>query len=357
MNPLRIAVIGVGALGQHHARILAGLPDVDLVGVADSDPENGKRVAENCGVNYSSDYRDLLATVDAVSVAVPTFAHLAVAGECLARGIPTLVEKPLAENVAQGRLLTKQAEKSGALLQVGHIERFNPAFQAARPHIGRPKYIRAERLSPFSFRSTDIGVTHDLMIHDIDLVLDFVGSPVDSIEAFGLNILGSHEDVVQARLRFQNGALADLTANRVSLQVSRKMQVWSSAGFVGIDFQEREVTCCTPSEMLLYGTPPVERARQPGADIEQLKADVFGNFLRVDHPTVSPFDALTAELSSFVECVRHGHQPTVDGQAALNALQVAEQVLESAAAHQWDGHSHGAVGPAASFTEQRKLAG
>ncbi len=316
MKQLNIAVIGVGALGQHHARILAGLPDVELAGVADTNQDAGNRVAENCGVPYYSDYRELLSRVDAVCVAVPTFAHLAVAGECLSQGIPTLVEKPLALNSDQGRLLVKQAEKSETLLQVGHIERFNPAMQAALPHISQPKYIRSERLSPFSFRSTDIGVIHDLMIHDIDLVLDLAASPLKSVEAFGLNVLGDHEDVAQARLRFENGCLADLTANRVSLNISRKMQVWSATGFVGIDFGEREVTTCAPSETLLYGTSPVERAHQPGADIEQLKSDVFENFLRVEHPKVTPYDALTAELSSFIECLRTGQKPLVDGQAS-----------------------------------------
>ncbi len=357
MKQIKIAVIGVGALGRHHARILAGLSDVELVGVADTNQETGQRVAQDCGTRWFADYRAVLGEIDAVSVAVPTTAHLAVAGDCLTRGIPTLVEKPLALNATQGQLLVKQAEKTGAILQVGHVERFNPAMQTARPLIGPPKYIRGERLSPFSFRSTDIGVTLDLMIHDIDLVLDLAASPIASVEAFGLNILGNSEDAVQARLRFENGCVADLTANRVSLSVSRKMQVWSGSGFVGIDFGTRQVTTCAPSEALLYGTSPVERAQQPGADIEKLKADVFEHFIRVENPTVTPQDALTAELSGFVASVRTGKTPLVDGRTALKSLLVAEQILDSVAAHAWDGHSRGAVGPAPFFTGARKLAG
>jgi len=357
MKQIKIAVIGVGALGQHHARILAGMPDVELVGVADTNQENGARVAHNCGTEWFADYHEVLELVDAVSVAVPTFAHLAVAGDCLARGIPTLVEKPLALNAAQGGLLVKQSENTGAILQVGHIERFNPAMQTARPHIGPPKYIRGERLSPFSFRSTDIGVTLDLMIHDIDLVLDIAASPLVSVEAFGVNILGNSEDAVQARLRFENGCVADLTANRVSLSVSRNMQIWSSTGFVGIDFAARRVTSCAPSEALLYGTSPVERARQPGADIEKLKTDVFEHFIRVENPTVPSQDALTAELSSFIACVRTGQTPLVDGRTALQSLLAAERILDDVAAHAWDGHSQGAIGPAPFLAGPRKLAG
>lgn len=336
MSHLKVAVIGVGALGQYHAEKFAAMADVDLVGVADFHEEAGTRVAEKCGTRWVADYRELLDEVDAVSIAVPTVAHLAVAGDCLLRGIPAMVEKPLALDSHQGAQLVKLAEQTGTVLQVGHIERFNPATIAARPFIKKPKYIRGERLSPFTFRSTDIGVTFDLMIHDIDLVLDLAGAPVESIEAFGMSIMGEHEDVAQARLRFQNGCVADLTANRVSLKVSRQMQVWSADQFVGIDYGERKVTTCAPSPSLLSGASPVELAMQPGADINQLKQDVFGRFIKVDSPNVILHDALEAELRSFVECVRHGRQPVVDGHAGLAALQVAERVVQAVAAHSWE---------------------
>jgi len=357
MNPLKIAVVGVGALGRHHARILAGLPDAELIGVADTNEVTGRRVAEDCSTQWFSDYHELLDSVEAISVAVPTSAHLAVAGECLARGIPTLVEKPLALNAMQARLLARQAEKSGALLQVGHIERFNPALQAALPLISHPKYIRAERLSPFAFRSIDIGVVHDVMIHDIDLILDIVGSPLIGVEAFGVGILGERDDAVQARLRFENGCLADLTANRVSLTPSRKMQVWSESGFVGIDFATREVTSCSPTPLLLHGTSPVDLAMQPGADIEQLKSDVFERFIQVEQLPVDSCDALTAELSSFIDCIRGGNSPLVSGTVALESMLAAEKILDSVAKHDWDGHTRGTVVPSPADASRRKLAG
>ena len=187
-----MAVIGVGALGRHHARILSELPEVDLVAVADSRIEQGQEVAAKCRSKWFADYRELVDSgrVDAVSVVVPTTAHRNVAGEFLTAGIPVLVEKPLAASVAEAQTLVDLARDNQALLQVGHIERFNPAFQAARSRIDQPKYIRAERTSTYTFRSTDIGVVHDLMIHDIDLVLALVQCPLRSVEAFGVTVMG-----------------------------------------------------------------------------------------------------------------------------------------------------------------------
>src|SRR4029077_14606419 len=177
-----------------------------------------------------------------------------------------------------------------ALLQVGHVERFNPALVAARAFMDDPKYIRAERFGPFSFRSTDIGVVHDLMIHDIDLVLDLVPSPVADVQAFAVAILGEHEDCVQARITFSNGAVADLAANRVSPVTSRQMQVWGPDGCVHLDFAAREVVRYSRSPGLRFGPSLLDRARQKGADLEQLKSEIFGTFIDVQKPIVVPRD-------------------------------------------------------------------
>ncbi|MGH7130114.1 MAG: Gfo/Idh/MocA family protein, partial [Planctomycetaceae bacterium] len=218
-------------------------------------------------------------------------------------------------------------------------------------------YVRAERVGPFSFRSTDIGVVHDLMIHDLDLVADLVRSDVRRVEAFGVGLMGEHEDSVQARLVFENGCIADLTASRLSPVARRQMQVWSSSGTVTVDFTSREVTAYQPSDALLYGPSPVQRSRQPGADVEQLKRDVFGHFLRIEQPAVPATDALTAELIHFVECVRQGSQPLVGGEEALRAMTLADAVLSSVAAHEWDGSAEGAIGPFARSAATRKRAG
>ncbi|MCA9072508.1 MAG: Gfo/Idh/MocA family oxidoreductase, partial [Planctomycetaceae bacterium] len=277
MSRINMAVVGVGALGRHHARILSQLDQVNLVAVADPNAAVGQSIAKDYQTQWVADYHQLLdgdLSIQAVCVAVPTCHHYTVASEFLRQGISTLVEKPLATNVEQATELVQIAERHETILQVGHVERFNPATRSAFAGCDSPKFIFAERLSPFSFRSTDIGVVHDLMIHDIDLCLSLVQSPVTRVEAFGVSLMGSLEDSARARLTFESGCIADLVANRVNPTARRAMEIWSSTGRTQVDFTSREVVHYRPSETLLYGTPPVERAAQPGADIEQLKKDV-----------------------------------------------------------------------------------
>lgn len=345
MKKLRVGVVGVGALGRHHARIYSQLETTELVAVADSSAERGRAVAAACRTNWIPDYRDLFGQLDAVSIAVPTVAHHAVASEFLKQGIATLIEKPLASNVAEAAALVAAAEQAGTTLQVGHVERFNPAAQIARRLSGAPKYIRSERTSPYAFRSTDIGVVLDVMIHDIDLILDLVASPLVQVDAFGISILGENEDCVQARLTFENGCLADLSANRVHPSTRRVMQIWSTSGCVTADFSSREVIRYSRDDRLLYGESPLVRARRPEADIEQLKSEIFGNYLHVERPEVPKTDALTAELASFAACVLEQHEPVVNGHAALAAMRAADRVLQSVRAHRWNGHAAGPMGP------------
>lgn len=345
MNRLKMGVVGAGALGRHHSRIYSGLPTAELVAVAECNPESGKLVAEKHNAQWFADYRELVGKVDAVSVAVPTSAHFVVASHFLRAGVPVLVEKPLAASLDEARSLVEMAERARVALQVGHVERFNPTFRTAREACGRPRYIRAERLSNYAFRSMDIGVVHDLMIHDIDLVLDLVQSPVRRVEAFGISIFGGHEDSAQARVVFENGCIADFVANRISPVARRALQIWSEQGTVTADLTSREVVSYSRSDALRFGRSPLLLASDPGADIEQLKKDVFGRFLKVDSLPVAATDALTEELASFVDCVQTGRQPLVDGDAAVVALSVADRILDSIAVHQWDGHGQGAIGP------------
>lgn len=332
MASLRMAVIGVGALGQHHARIVSQLPDVTLVAVADPRPEQGQKVATSAGTRWVANHRELIDEVDAVTIAVPTCLHVNVATDFLENGIHSLVEKPLAADLADAHRLVRMAERSGATLQVGHIERFNPAFQAASEICDSPKYIRAERLSPFSFRSTDIGVVHDMMIHDLDLVLALVRSPVIRVEALGLGLMSFHEDSVQARLTFANGCVADLAASRLHPSSRRTMTVWTESKCLAIDYGSRELTTYSPTPRLLFGQSPVAQAQLPGTDIEQLKREVFGTLIDVQTQTIPPQDALTAEISEFVHSVRSGETPTVSGHVALESLSIAERILEVLAA-------------------------
>lgn len=335
MSPLKLIVVGAGALGRHHARILSQMDGVELVAVADPRNEIGKAVAEATGSRWVADFRDVIDQVDAASVVVPTFLHREVASEFLKRGIPTLVEKPLAGNADDGKMLVDLARDNEVILQVGHVERFNPAMVTARKLSGLPKYIRAERVSPFPFRSTDISVVHDLLIHDIDLVLDLVRSKVESVQAFGVSLMSPLQDMINARLTFENGCIVDLSACRVHPAVKRELQVWSAIGCVNVDLQNRSVTNYAPGENLLFGKSPVELAQQPGADVEQLKKDVFGKFIRVEEADINDADALTDELSEFVSCIRDGGTPSCDGETALAALEVADRILETAAEHNW----------------------
>ncbi len=343
MKSLRMAVVGVGHLGRHHARILAGMDGVELVAVADSRIEQARGVAEPLDARAVDDYREILDDVDAVTVAVPTQLHREVAGAFLERGIPTLVEKPLASSSAAALELVALARKNAVVLQVGHIERFNPALSVLDRFRVQPKYIAAERLSTYSFRSTDIGVVLDLMIHDIDLVLSLVDRPVAAISALGVSVFGRHEDIANARIWFEGGLVADLSASRASYQAVRKMRVWGSEGYATLDFAARQGTVVRPSDRLRRGELDIE-----GLDLSQpaaVKDHLFGKILRVDRVQPESRDQLTHELEDFVRAVKTGSRPRVTGEDGLRAIELADQILRCVDAHRWDGTAEGPVGP------------
>jgi predicted dehydrogenase len=335
MTAIRMGVVGTGALGRHHARILSEMPGIELVAVADTNLAAAAETAARCRTRPTADYRELLREVAAVVVAVPTSLHAAVANDFLAAGADVFVEKPLAGSLREAQEIVSLAGRHAAVLQVGHVERYNPGLVAARPFLARPRYIRAERFAPFSFRSTDIGVVHDLMIHDLDVVLDLVAAPVTDLQAIGTAIVTDLEDCVQARITFSNGTIADLAANRVSPVTSRQMQVWGDDGCVHIDFAARHAVRYSRGPALQFGGNLAERARKKGADIEKLKSEVFGSFIEVHRPEAVPCDQLTEELLAFAECVRHRSRPLVDGETALKAMAVAERVLENIAHPRW----------------------
>ncbi|MFO0888623.1 MAG: Gfo/Idh/MocA family oxidoreductase [Isosphaeraceae bacterium] len=346
MKRLRVGVVGVGHLGQHHARILAARPDVELVAVADSRAEQAQTVADRLGTRAVRDYRDLLGHVEAVSIAVPTALHREVAGSFLARGVASMVEKPLASSLAEAEQLVRIAHGAGALLQVGHIERFNPALAALQSMAIRPKYISAERLSTYTFRSSDIGVVLDLMIHDIDLVLSLVPAPVRSVAAVGVSLFGDHEDVANARVEFADGTVANLTASRASYAALRKMRIWAGEGYASLDFAARSATLVRPSDEFLAGQLDLE-----GVDVSQpaaVKEHLFGKVLRVDRVQPEGNDQLPLELDEFVRAVRGEVTPRVRGDDALRAMRLADQVLKSLDAHHWDGEGSPAPLPAES---------
>jgi predicted dehydrogenase len=337
MPGLRVGVVGVGHLGKEHARILAGLPEVELVGVADSYPAQAEAIAQRYGVRAFVDHRDLLPLVQAAVIVVPTTHHHAVACDFLHNGVPLLVEKPLAQSLDQADDLHALSARRGVLLQVGHIERFNPAFEELQRHPLQPRFIACERYSGYSGRSTDIGVVLDLMIHDIDLVLTLVKAPLRSVEALGVVVLGGHEDLAQARLTFANGCVADLKASRVHPSAVRRLHVFGPEGFAGVDFARRHLTLMQPADHLR------QRRLDPGT-LATLKTELFSRHFQMQELDCNSGDQLTRELQDFVRCVRLGGRPRVDAAAGRDALAVASQILDSLQSHSW-GDSTGLAGP------------
>ena len=304
---LRVAVIGVGHLGQHHARLLAGMPGVTLAGVADTKPGRADEVAARYGTRACTDARELPGSLDAIVVAVPTAAHLAVARPFLEQGIPTLVEKPLAASLAEADEMIALASTHGALLAAGHTERFNPAVVAALPLVDAPRFVEVHRLGTFPERSLDIDVIFDLMIHDLDLLLTAVGEPVVAVEAVGVNVLTPRTDIANARLRFASGCIANVTASRISRERVRKARFFQRDAYVSIDYaaQEVEVYRLEPQE----GRPVIAGGRLP----------------------VTQEEPLLRELADFIMAIHERREPAVNGVAGREALALATRIAEEMA--------------------------
>jgi predicted dehydrogenase len=309
---VRTAVIGVGHLGRHHARILASLPGHTLVGVVDTDADRAAQIAAAHGTQAYADWRDLVGRIDAAVVAVPTESHAAVAQGLLESGIHALVEKPLTRTVAEADALIATAARTGMVLAVGHSERFNPAVVAARPHVKDPRFIEIHRLGTFPERSLDIDVVFDLMIHDLDLILNFVPSEVEGVEAVGVPVLTPRIDIANARVRFANGCIANLTASRISREPVRKVRFFQRDAYVSIDTAGREV------EMWRLVPQPGGVPKIGGGKIE-----VPGN------------EPLRSELEDFLAAVRDRRAPEVSGAEGRAALALAARIVEL-----MDGHGH-----------------
>ena len=300
---LRIAVIGVGHLGRHHARILSTLPGAELVAVVDTDRARAEDVAAANGTRPVVDYHDVLGQVDAVTLAVPTELHREIALPFLSSGVPVLVEKPMARSLGEADDMIAAAARMKVALGVGHTERFNPAVAAARPLVTDPRFIEVHRLGTFPDRSLDIDVVFDLMIHDLDVVLSLVHSEIDSIEAVGVPVLTGRVDIANARVRFANGCVANLTASRISRDRVRKIRFFQPAAYVSIDYaaQKLEVWRLVKSD----GAPPSIQ----GGDLE-----------------VTNEEPLKRELADFVDAVASGRAPAVTGEEGRRALALATEI-------------------------------
>ncbi|MCX7387300.1 MAG: gfo/Idh/MocA family oxidoreductase [Planctomycetota bacterium] len=335
MNRVKLAVVGVGALGQHHARILSTMPDVHLVGVVDSREQQGRQIAAKHGTQWFASPAQILPLVQGVIIAVPTIFHQDVGLPFLEAGIAVLMEKPLAHSLQAAQTLQRMAVFRRSILQVGHVERFNPAFELLQEKIERPLYIRAQRLSPYTFRSTDIGVVHDLMIHDIDLVLALTGDSIVSVDTFGAVTFGPHEDMAVARLKTSSGIIADITASRMSPVAERTIQVFSTNGCVTADLNQRTVSRWQPVAPLAANPSLVHDIIAATPDPTTLKNEVFQKWITNETLQASSVDALTAELTDFVRCIRTDGRPRVSGEDAVRALEVADRILAGIAKWSW----------------------
>lgn len=328
MTATRMAVVGCGHLGGIHARLLAARPDVDLVAVVDPVAESRERVAAAHGCRPIADPRELPGLVDAVVVAAPTGLHADVSLPLLEAGVDLLVEKPLAATVEDARAIVIAARRHGRVVAVGHVERFNPAWREAAARARGVQVLEACRLAPFTFRSLDVGVVHDLMIHDIDLVLSLEPGRLERVEARGLVATGGHEDAMRARLTFASGLVADLTASRINPVLTRTLSMWTADGIVSLDFNAKSVSVLTASPAVRAGG--FSAAKVPPADRGVMKERFFADVLPLETLVVPDANAIAAEHDDFLTAIRTGRQPLVHASAGAAAVEIAARVLEAA---------------------------
>lgn len=299
MKKVRVGVVGVGHLGSAHAKIYARLKAADFIGVCDCNFERAKDIGKKYDVRYHADYEELFGRIDAASIVVPTSLHYNIAKEFLKNGIHVLIEKPITKTLSEADELIELARKSNLILQVGHIERFNSAIRAVEPYLNKPRFIESQRLGPFHKRVNDVGVVLDLMIHDIDIILGLVESDVINIEAVGISTISNYEDMANVRLTFQNGAIADITASRMTKDAVRKIRIFQQDSYISLDFLNQEATLFKKTHTRILK--------------EKIK-------MKKEEP-------LEKELESFINCVRAGARPVVSGVEGRQALAVALSIL------------------------------
>ena len=306
MKKLRVGVIGAGYLGKFHAEKYAGMDEVELVGVVDIEKEKAENTAATLGISAYTNYKDLFGKVDAVSVVVPTPAHFAVSKNFLENGIDVLIEKPITTTLEEADELIEIAESKGLIIQVGHLERFNPAVIALQDIVKNPRFIESHRLSIYKERCTDVSVILDLMIHDIDIILNFVRYSIKGIHAAGIPVISKHVDIANARLEFENGCVANVTASRISIKNERKIRLFQRDAYVSVDFANHEIT-------VIRQNKKSSNSLIPGMEIK--------------HLCFAKSDALKDELKSFVKSVQNRTAPKVTGKMGRDALKTALSIM------------------------------
>jgi predicted dehydrogenase len=318
-------------MGRLHARVYSQTPRVKLAGVFDANAEKSAAVAEEFGCPTLPTLEAAMEVARAVTIAVPTRFHLVTAEPFLWRRIACLIEKPLAKDVAEAQRIVDLASQNDTVVQVGHIERFNPAVRAIERLNIHPRFMEVTRISPLTFRSIDVGVVLDMMIHDIDIVLKLVNAPADRMEAIGVSVIGDVEDICNARVTFANGCVANFTGSRLSLKTERRLRVFSEEAYVSIDYQKKAGIVVRRSGNLQTIRDAVQKIRD--GEVPDLAALNFGSLVHVEDLKIQDIEPLRAEQEAFVEAVVNGTTPVVSGDDALAAVQLAERIVQAIASN------------------------
>lgn len=320
MEKLKVGVIGTGHLGKLHVKMFKGIPNCEFIGVFDSNLLHSQSAAKEHGVKYFETEEALLNLVDAVSIAVTTSAHYEVASRCIEKGIHIFIEKPITATINEAEKIVKFAEEKNLNLQVGHIERFNPALISLEKYISNPVFIETDRLAQFNPRGTDVAVVLDLMIHDIDVILSFIKSDIKRIDANGVAVVSDNFDIANARIQFENGAVANVTASRISQKKMRKMRIFQKDTYIALDF----ITGVSE----IYHLIPADESVSSGISFGEIGVGDRKKRLIYEQPQVREINALQYELQLFVNSVLQKTKPVVSGEDGLRALKVAEEIIK-----------------------------
>ncbi len=334
MQAIRTAIVGAGKMGGIHARVCSKLADCQLVGIVDVDAARAEKLAKEFNCGAFTDCRALLGMVDAVTIAASTPQHYQLAKLFIENQIPVMIEKPLAASVEEARAIVELGRKHGVVVAVGHSERCNPVVQAMKRLKIEPKFIEAVRISPFPFRSMEVSVVLDVMIHDIDIVLSLANSPIASVDAVGVNVIADHEDICSARIRFANGCVANITASRLAMKTERKIRVFSRQAYLSLDFLKKEGT-------IIKADPNVDVVRWIQEQRNNPEADFAGvnwtELLHIENLSIENNEPLRVEQEAFLNAVRGtAARPEVTAEEGLAAMECAEKILASVREHKWE---------------------
>ena len=324
---LPVGVVGCGRMGKLHARVYSQMPQVKLVGVYDVNQAGAEAVAKQYSCRAFASLEQMLTEVKAVTIATPTEFHAAMAEPCLSRGVACLIEKPLARNSEECRRIVHWAKAGGAVLQVGHVERFNPAIRALSKLNLKPRFIETVRVSPLTFRSLDVGVVLDMMIHDLDIVLHLAGSKVKQVDASGVSVAGNVEDVANARILFENGCVANVSGSRLAMKTERKLRIVCADAYVAVDYGKKEGVIARRSPNLDAIRDTVKKVRAGEIpDVMQLN---FASMVNLEPLQVDATEPLRAEQDAFIDAVTTGSRPVVSGEDGWAAVELAERIVKA----------------------------